>query len=37
MFYIKDFNIKALLFSGQSKDGLYILSKTSTTFIPQAY
>jgi len=37
VFYIKDFNIKALLFSGQSKDGLYILSKTSTTFIPQAY
>jgi len=37
VFYIKDFNIKTLLFSGQNKNGLYILSKTSTTFIPQAH
>ena len=25
LFYIKDLNTKAILFSGQSKDGLYIL------------
>jgi hypothetical protein len=37
LFYIKDLNSKALLFSSQSKNGLYVLSESSSMSIPQAY
>jgi histone deacetylase 1/2 len=37
VFYIKDLNIHEVLLSGQSKDGLYALTKSSVTSIPQAY
>ena len=37
VFYVKDLNTKALRFSGQSKDGIYVLTKSSVTSIPQAY
>jgi histone deacetylase 1/2 len=37
VFYVKDFTSKAVLLFGQSNDGLYVLSKSSTTTIPQAY
>ena len=34
MFYMKDLVTKEVLFSGQSHDGLYVLSDSSTTSIP---
>ena len=37
VFYVKDLTIQAVLLSGQSNDGLYVLSKSSATTIPQAY
>ena len=36
-FYVKDLITKAVLLSGQSKDGLYILTESSTTCLPQAF
>jgi hypothetical protein len=36
-FYIKDLTTKTVLLSNQSNDGVYVLSKSSTTVIPQAY
>ena len=35
MFYIKDLITKEVLLSGQSNDGLYVLSESSTTSVPQ--
>jgi hypothetical protein len=37
MFYVKDFNTNKVLLSGQSKDGLYALTQSFFTSIPQAY
>jgi len=37
MFYIKDLTTKAMLLSGQSNDGLYVLTESSATIISQAY
>jgi hypothetical protein len=37
VFYSKDFNTKTVLFSCQSNDGLYVLSKFSSISIPQAH
>jgi len=37
IFYVKDLTTKSVLLSGQSNDGLYVLSKSSATTIPQAY
>jgi hypothetical protein len=37
LFYIKDLNTKAILFSGQSKDGLYILFESFAISIHQVY
>jgi len=37
VFYVKDPITKEVLLSSQSNDGLYILSKSSTISIPQAY
>jgi len=37
VFYVKDFNTHEVLLSGQSKDGLYALTKSSVTSVPQAY
>jgi hypothetical protein len=37
VFYIKDFNLKALLLSSKSKDGLYVFFKSSIMSIPQVY
>jgi hypothetical protein len=37
MFYVKDLTTKAVLLSSQINDGLYVLSKSSATTIPQAY
>jgi len=37
LFYVKDLTTKAMLLSGQSNDGLYVLSESSATTIPQAY
>ena len=37
MFYVKDLNNKVMLLFGQSNDGLYVLSKSSTTSIPKTY
>jgi len=37
VFYVKDLITKEVLLSGQSKDGLYVLSEYSTTSIPQAF
>ena len=37
MFYVKDFNTHEVLLSGQSKDGLYALTKSFATSVPQAY
>ena len=37
VFYIKDLNTKALLLFCQSKDGLYVLTKSFVTSIPQTY
>ena len=36
VFYVKDLITKEVL-SGQSKDGIYVLSESSTTFTPQAF
>jgi histone deacetylase 1/2 len=35
--YVKDLNSHEVLFSGQSKDGLYVLTKSYVTSVPQAY
>jgi len=37
VFYIKDFITKEILLSGQSNDGLYVLSESSATSIPQSF
>jgi hypothetical protein len=37
VFYIKDLTTKAMLLSGQSNVGLYVLTESSATIIPQAY
>jgi hypothetical protein len=37
VFYVKDLNTHAVLLSGQSKDGLYALTKYSITSVPQTY
>jgi len=37
VFYIKDFITKEVLLSGQSNDGLYVLSESSATSIPQSF
>ena len=37
VFYIKDIITKKVLLSGQSNDGLYVLSESSATSIPQTY
>jgi histone deacetylase 1/2 len=37
VFYVKDLNTHEVLLSGQSKDGLYALAKSSVTSVPQAY
>ena len=37
MFYVKDPITQVMLLSGQSNDGLYVLSESSATTIPQAY
>jgi histone deacetylase 1/2 len=36
VFYAKDLNTKAVLHSGQSKDDLYALTKSSVMLVPQA-
>jgi len=35
VFYLKDLITKEVLLSGQSKDGLYVLSESSATSLPQ--
>ena len=37
MFYVKDLITKEVLLSGKSHDGLYILSESSETSVPQAF
>ena len=37
VFYVKDLTTKSVLLSGQSNDGLYVLSESSATTIPQVY
>jgi histone deacetylase 1/2 len=37
VFYVKDLNTNEVLLSCQSKDGLYVLSRSSIPSIPQAY
>jgi hypothetical protein len=37
VFYVKDLTTKEFLLSGQSKDGLYVLSASSATALPQAF
>ena len=37
MFYVKDLNTHEILLLSQSKDGLYALTKSSITSVPQAY
>jgi histone deacetylase 1/2 len=37
VFYVKDPNTHEILLSGQSKDDLYALTKSSITSVPQAY
>jgi len=37
MFYVKDLVTKEVLLSGQSHDGLYVLSESSATLVPQAF
>jgi hypothetical protein len=37
MFYVKDLITNEVLLSGQSNDGLYILSESSATSVPQAF
>jgi histone deacetylase 1/2 len=37
MFYVKGLVTKEVLLSGQSHDGLYVLSESSTTSVPQTF
>jgi hypothetical protein len=37
VFYVKDLTTKAVLLSSQRNDGLYVLSESPDTTIPQAY
>ena len=37
IFYVKDLITKKVLLSGQSNDGLYVLSESSATSVPQAF
>jgi hypothetical protein len=37
VFYVKDLTTKAMLLSSKSNYGLYVLSESSATTIPQAY
>jgi len=37
VFYVKDLNTHEVLLLGQSKDGLYVLTKSFITSVPQAY
>jgi len=37
VFYVKDLNTNEVLLSSQSQDGLYALSRSSVTLVPQAY
>jgi histone deacetylase 1/2 len=37
VFYVKDFMTKEVLLSGRSGDGLYVLSESSATSLPQAF
>jgi histone deacetylase 1/2 len=37
VFYVKDLNTHEILLSGQRKDSLYALIKSSVTSVPQAY
>jgi len=37
MFYVKDLVTNKVLLSGHSHDGLYVLSESSTTSVPQAF
>ena len=37
MFYVKDLVTKKVLLSGQIHDGLYVLSESSATSVPQAF
>jgi hypothetical protein len=37
VFYVKDLNTNEVILSGQSKDGLYALSRYSIMSVPQAY
>jgi hypothetical protein len=37
VFYVKDLITKEVLLSGQSKDGLYVLSENFATSMPQAF
>jgi histone deacetylase 1/2 len=37
IFYVKDLVTKEVLLSSQSHDGLYVLSESSTTLVPQAF
>jgi histone deacetylase 1/2 len=37
VFYVKDLNTNEVLLSGQSKDGLYDLFRSSIMLVPQAY
>jgi hypothetical protein len=37
VFYVKDLITKEVLLFGQSNDGLYVLSESSATSIPQAF
>jgi histone deacetylase 1/2 len=37
VFYVKDLNTNEILLSGQSQDGLYALTRSSVTSVPQAY
>jgi len=37
IFYVKDLVTKEVLLSGQSHDGLYVLSESSATLVPQAF
>jgi hypothetical protein len=37
LFYVKDLMTKEVLLFGRSRDGLYILSESSTTSLPQVF
>jgi len=37
VFYVKDLMTKEVLLSGRSRDGLYVLSESSATSLPQAF